>query len=300
MAVAQAGIFNSDISTHHYYLEFSLSSDVDIRVLKQQLATIARPDESHLVMAFGPSCWQRLQPQMNIEGLSSFKTINGLEGHNCPTTQQDVFFWLHCPTEEGHSYNLDHVFKITAALKGLARLTLEIQAVKYHDSRDLTGFVDGSANPKDEHKYLESLITDGQEGEKGSYLLTQKWVHNLEKFNDLPQQEQEHVIGRTKPDSVELEGEAMPKNSHVSRTDTRLDGKAAKVYRRSTPFGNSQENGLYFVSFSNKQARHQIQLDRMFGVVGDGIYDRLLDFSQAKSSSYWFAPSQTSLDDLFV
>jgi putative iron-dependent peroxidase len=299
MAVAQSGIFNSDISTHHYYLEFSLNADVDISEVKRQLAIIARPDEGHLVMAFGPSCWQRLQPQMNIKGLSSFKAINGLEGHNCPATQQDLFFWLHCPTELGHSYNLDHVFKITTALEELTTLTLEIQGVKYHDSRDLTGFVDGSANPKDEHKYFESLIPDGQEGEKGSYLLTQKWVHNLKKFNHLPQQKQEQVIGRTKPDSVELEGEAMPKNSHVSRTDAKLDGKAAKVYRRSTPFGTSQENGLYFVSFSNQQARHQIQLDRMFGVVGDGIYDRLLDFSQAKSSSYWFAPSQTSLDDLF-
>ena len=92
----------------------------------------------------------------------------------------------------------------------------------------------------------------------------------------------------------------MPKNSHVSRTDAKLDGKVAKVYRRSTPFGTSQENGLYFVSFSNQQARHQIQLDRVFGVDGNGIYDRLLDFSQAKSGFYWFAPSQTSLDDLFA
>jgi putative iron-dependent peroxidase len=300
MAVAQTGIFNSDISTHHYYLEFSLNADVDISEVKRQLAIIATPDEGHLVMAFGPSCWQRLQPQTNIEGLCSFKAINGLEGHNCPTTQQDLFFWLHCPTELGHSYNLDHVFNITTALEELTTLTLEIQGVKYHDSRDLTGFIDGSANPKDEHKYLESLIPDGQEGEKGSYLLTQKWVLNLKEFNQLPQQKQEQVIGRTKPDSIELEGEAMPKNSHVSRTDAKLDGKAAKVYRRSTPFGTSQENGLYFVSFSNQQARHQIQLDRMFGVVGDGIYDRLLDFSQAKSSSYWFAPSQTSLDDLFT
>jgi putative iron-dependent peroxidase len=300
MAVAQTGIFNSDISTHHYYLEFSLNADVDISVLKRQLAIIAEPEQGHLVMAFGPSCWQHLQPQMNIEGLSNSKVINGLAGHNCPATQQDLFFWLHCPTEMGHSYNLDHVFKITAALDEVASLTLEIQGVKYYDSRDLTGFVDGSANPKDEHKYLESLIPDGQEGEKGSYLLTQKWVHNLKNFNHLSQQQQEQVIGRTKADSIELQGDAMPKNSHVSRTDAKLGGKAAKVYRRSTPFGTSQHNGLYFVSFSKQQARHQIQLDRMFGVAGDGIYDRLLDFSQAKSSSYWFAPSQTSLDDMFA
>jgi len=299
MAVAQAGIFNSDASTHHHYLEFKLRADVDVILLKQQLATITMPEECHQVMAFGPSCWQRLQPLSAIVGLNSFDTIHGLAGHTCPSTQQDLLFWLHSPTERGASYNFDHAIKVIAALDGLASLSLEIQGFKYHDNRDLTGFVDGSANPKDEHKYLESLIADGEEGEKGSYVLTQKWVHNLKEFNHLPQPEQEKVIGRTKPDSIELEGDAMPENSHVSRTDAKLDGKAAKVYRRSTPFGNSQEKGLYFVSFANDQARHQIQLDSMFGVIGDGIYDRLLDFSQAKSSSYWFAPSQTMLDELF-
>jgi len=267
-------------------------------MLKKQLATIASPEECHQVIAFGPDCWQRLQPEMTIAGLKNSEVIIGLGGHTCPSTQNDIFIWLHCPTERGSSYNFDHALKVIDALEEIASLSQEIQGFRYHDSRDLTGFVDGSANPKDEHKYLESLIADGEVGEKGSYLLTQKWVHNLKAFNHLEQPEQEKVIGRTKPDSIELEGEAMPNNSHVSRTDAKLDGQAAKVFRVSTPFGNSQEKGLYFVSFANQQARHQIQLDRMFGVVGDGIYDRLLDFSQAKSSSYWFTPSQTALDEL--
>jgi len=295
MATEQAGIFNSDASVHHYYLEFTLKANVTVDAVKKQLALIAKPVHSQLVIAFGPNCWQWLQPNMPINGLSNFETMDGLQGHTCPSTQQDLFFWIHCPTERGHSYNFDHALKIIAVLDDVADLTLEIQGVKYHDSRDLTGFVDGSANPKGEHRHLESLIADGKTGEKGSYLLTQKWVHNLKGFNQLPQLQQEKVIGRTKPDSIELEGDAMPNNSHVSRTDAKLDGKAAKVYRRSTPFGNSQEHGLYFVSFANQQARHQIQLDRMFGLIGDGVYDRLLDFSQAKTSSYWFTPSQTVL-----
>ena len=106
--------------------------------------------------------------QMNIEGLCSFRAINGLEGHNGRATLKDFFFWLHCPTELSHSFNLGHIFKITIALENLTSLTPVIQGVKYHDSRDLTGFVDGSVNPKDEHKYLESLIPEGQEAEKGS------------------------------------------------------------------------------------------------------------------------------------
>lgn len=297
MAVAQAGIFNSDASVHHYYLEFTVKKDVEINTLRQQLALITEPENCELVMAFGPNCWQQIQPTMPIKGLTNFEAIDGLQGHTCPSTQQDLFFWLHNAHESAHSNNFDHALKIIAALKDAADLTLEVQGVKYHGNRDLTGFVDGSANPKDEHKYLESLIADGEIGEKGSYLLTQKWVHDLNAFNQLEQQQQEQVIGRTKPDSIELEGDDMPDNSHVSRTDAKLNGIAAKVYRRSTPFGNSQEKGLYFVSFSKDQARHQIQLDRMFGVVGDDIYDRILDFSQAKTSSYWFAPSQTALKE---
>lgn len=298
MAEAQAGIFNSDASVHHYYLEFKLNDAVDVRLLKQRLATIISPDSSQLVMAFGPDCWQQLAPELPIDHLRNFETINGMQGHSCPSTQRDLFFWLHCPTERGHSYNFDHALKVIDALAGIADLALEIQGVKYHDSRDLTGFVDGSANPKGAQQQLESLIPAGEVGEQGSFLLTQKWVHHLHAFKQLPVAQQEQVIGRTKADSIELEGEAMPKNSHVSRTDAKLDGKAAKVYRRSTPFGNSQEKGLYFVSFANALARHQIQLDRMFGMVGDGVYDHLLEYSQAKTSSYWYVPSQTSLQAL--
>ncbi len=300
MAVAQAGIFNSDASIHHYYLEFTVKENMKVNTLKKQLASIVVPESCELVVAFGPNCWQQIQPDMPIKGLNNFEAIDGLQGHICPNTQQDLFFWMHSSHESGHSHNFDHALKTIAALEDIADLTLEVQGVKYHDNRDLTGFVDGSANPKDEHKYLESLIADGEVGEKGSYLLTQKWVHDLNAFNQLKQQQQEQVIGRTKPDSIELEGDDMPENSHVSRTDATLNGKAAKVYRRSTPFGNSQEKGLYFVSFAKEQARHQIQLDRMFGMVGDGIYDRILDFSQAKSSSYWFAPSQTALKELLA
>jgi putative iron-dependent peroxidase len=300
MAISQAGIFNSDASTHHHYLEFTVKDGVEAAVLKKQLGLVRKLEHGQLVMAFGPNCWQAMQPNTPMNDLTNFESIEGLKGHRCTSTQQDLLFWLHCPTERGHSYNFDNALNIIASLEGIADLTLEIQGVKYHDSRDLTGFIDGTANPKDEHQYLESLIPDGAVGEKGSYVLTQKWVHNLNAFNTLPQHKQEQVIGRTKPDSIELEGDAMPNNSHVSRTDATLDGKAAKVYRRSTPFGNSQEKGLYFVSFANQQARHQIQLDRMFGVTGDGIYDRLLDFSNAKTSSYWFAPSQTALDALLV
>ncbi len=87
-------------------------------------------------------------------------------------------------------------------------------------------------------------------GAGGAFVLSQKWVHDLEAFRALPIPEQECVIGRTKADSIELEGAAMPATSHVSRTDVKVDGVAQKIYRRSTPFGGAAELGLYFLAFA--------------------------------------------------
>ena len=131
------------------------------------------------------------------------------------------------------------------------------------------------------------------------FVLTQKWVHDLAEFHALPEQAQEKIIGRTKPDSIEFEGDDMPENSHVSRTDVKVDNVAMKLYRRSVPFGNSSEKGLYFLGFACEQNRFQVQLERMFGLSDDGIYDKLVDYSKAVNSAYWFAPSQKQLEVLF-
>ncbi len=103
------------------------------------------------------------------------------------------------------------------------------------------------------------------------------------------------MIGRTKADSIELEGDAMPATSHVSRTDVKLNGVAQKIYRRSVPFGGVAEHGLYFLAFSCDLARFDVQLRRMFGVSDDGLRDRLTEFSRPVTGSYWFAPAADEL-----
>lgn len=127
-------------------------------------------------------------------------------------------------------------------------------------------------------------------------MLTQKWVHSLAAFNELSLNEQEQVIGRTKPDSIELIGDAMPANSHVSRTDVKSDGVALKIYRRSFPFGGAVEHGLYFLAFSCDPLCFDIMLQRMYGTSGDKIRDRLAEFSEAITGSYWFAPCSEELN----
>ena len=92
----------------------------------------------------------------------------------------------------------------------------------------------------------------------------------------------------------------MPPNSHVSRTDLKVDGVAQKIWRRSMPYGTPARHGLYFFAFARAPSRIQVQLDSMYDVSGTGVYDQLLDYSQAISGAFWFAPAQGDLDDLLA
>ena len=161
----------------------------------------------------------------------------------------------------------------------------------------MTGFVDGTENPHDEEARAAALIPAGHTGAGGSFVLTQQWVHDLERFGALGQAEQESVIGRTKPDSIELDD--APPTAHVRRTDVQVDGQALKIYRRSAPFGGLRQHGLYFIAFSREIMIFAMQLDRMFGCADDGLMDRLTEFSTPVSGAYWFAPPVESLTALF-
>jgi putative iron-dependent peroxidase len=198
-------------------------------------------------------------------------------------------------TGNGHDEVFDAVLATHRALKPVAALELDLRGFDYRDSHDLIGFEDGTANPKDEKAEAAALVAEGP-GAGGSIVFTQRWVHDLPAFEALPVELQEKVIGRTKADSIELEGDDMPADSHVSRTDVEVDGTAMKILRRSSPYGSATEHGLYFVAFTCEQRRVQIQLERMYGVAGDGLADRLVDFSRAVTGSYWFAPSVEQLE----
>ena len=295
MTTPQKAIFQEN-STKFYSLEYSLDLTLPLTTLKAAINTsLSDTADVSIVIAFGKEAWNKLQPDWQPEKLVDFEALEGVNGYSIPSTQRDLFFWIH---SENHDDNLDCVLKIQQALVDVAKLQLELPGFTYHDSRDLTGFVDGSANPKGEAQQLAALIPSGQPGEGGSYMLTQKWLHDLAAFNNLSQDQQEKIIGRTKPDSIELEGDAMPADSHVSRTDVKVDGTAMKIYRRSAPYGSATEQGLYFLSFASEIKRFSIQLERMFGITNDGFHDRLIEYSTPLTSSYWFAPSQQDLDAL--
>jgi len=298
MATPQASIFNES-STYHYFLEYKRHSNIDNKTLLAALSTVVASFSEHdteVVIAFGRNTWSLLSPTENDIGLKPFETLKGVNDFVIPGTQNDILFWIHSTR---HDNNFDQALAIQHGLQSVANLVLELPGFKYHDARDLTGFVDGSANPKGSDAHLAALIPAGEAGEGGSFVLTQQWVHNLAKFNQLSQTEQEQVIGRTKPDSVEFSEADMPPDSHVSRADVKLNNKALKIYRRSAPYGTVTQHGLYFIAFSCELLRFEVILQRMLGVSGDNQHDRLIEFSKAISGAYWFAPSNEALRGLF-
>lgn len=290
---AQDGIFDQS-GTHHHYLEFRLDTDIDASTLKSALRDIVENDVAGqtLVVAFSKSAWSVLAPDDTLTGLDDFKTISGVEGFQAPSTQCDIWIWIQ---GRGLDSNLDRAMKVCNRLDSLCYLEIEVQGYDYHGDRDLIGFVDGTANPKTPEDRALAALAPERNG--GSFLLTQKWVHDLNAFNKLNIQRQEAVVGRTKEDDVELEGEAMPADSHVSRTDASENGVALKIWRRSSPFGNTRENGLYFVAFACDIRRFDVQLQRMYGTSGDGLHDRIIHYSKAVSGSYWYVPGVGELTE---
>lgn len=276
MAAHQDGIFSEDVD-HHVFLEFALRA-TDRRLPASELV-VAPVEAGSQVVAFGPA--------LTDVPLPPFVTIEGQHGFVAPGTQQDLFIWL-------HGLRRDELFARALAwrdaLAPVAEVAFEHHGFKFRDSRDLTGFVDGTANPKADARLEAALTSDG-----GAYVLAQRWVHDLAAFAALPVWDQERVFGRTKPDSVELTGDAMPPDSHVSRTD--LPG--TKIWRRSAPVGGVRDAGLFFLAFGADVARFQTLLQSMFGLAGDGVYDRMLRFSKPITGSFYYAPPTAALKSAF-
>ena len=252
--------------------------------------SVARPPR--LVVAFGRHLWSALSPDAVPADLRDFQAIQGVGGHVAPATQCDLWLWLQ---GDGEDENVARTLALHAALRGDFALELEQPGFTYFESRDLIGFEDGTANPKDEASRTGAAVIPEGPGAGGSIVLVQRWVHDLDRFAALDVAAQEAVIGRTKADSIELEGDALAPDSHVARTDVEKDGVALKVYRRSAPYATLARNGLYFLAFACALERHHIQLQRMFGVTGDGLHDRLIEFSSADTGSYLFAPGEETL-----
>jgi len=293
----QPGIFAEGTTAHHH-LELTLlpgaAPDALRRALRDALepaAALPTAGAVNVVVGFGPELWRALAPGSPPAHLRAFAPIEG-DGRSVPATQRDLWVWAH---GGGRDDVFDTARHVARCLAPVARLAAEQEGFVYHDSRDLTGFVDGTENPDATEAPTVALLADGVAGAGGSHAITMRWEHDLDAFDALAESEQEAVIGRTKPDSVELAGGAKPPTAHISRVVVEVDGEELEIFRRSIPYGGVTVHGLFFVAFAADPSRFDRMLARMFGTEGDGLHDRLTDFSTAATASAWFVPS---LDDL--
>jgi putative iron-dependent peroxidase len=296
MAVPQPGIFAQGTRSH-YHLEFDLrpgASDADIcaatKALREPPVTVGG---SNIVVGFGRQLWRRLRPDGAPADLADFQPIQGSDGLHAPATQHDIWVWSH---GTGEDVELDVARGIAAAFAPVATLAAETPGFVYLDSRDLTGFIDGTENPPVEDAHDVAIVPDGQPGEGGAHVITMRWVHNLDAFHAQSVPDQEGTIGRTKPDSIELDDK--PDTAHISRVVIEEDGEELEIYRRSVPYGRVGELGLYFIAFSADPGRFHKMLANMYGTSGDGLHDHLMDFTHAVSGSFYFAPSLDALDGI--
>ncbi|MBE4593833.1 deferrochelatase [Vibrio navarrensis] len=267
----------------------------ELQSLPQKVETLnqSQPGANLTVsIAFSKAFWQQLDVSMPEE-LIDFPLLG--EGDIvAPSTEVDVLLHFHSQRHDLHFYLLR---TLLTEMADDVTVVDETYAYRYLDARDMTMFIDGTENPKDEQRAQVALVPDG-EFAGGSYVMVQRFEHNLPAWDRLNIVAQEKVIGRTKPDSIELD--KVPAASHVGRVDIKEEGKGLKIVRHSLPYGSvSGAHGLLFIAYCHTLHNFKAMLESIYGV-SDGKTDQLLRFTKAVTGAYFFAPSLPMLSELSV
>jgi putative iron-dependent peroxidase len=254
------------------------------------------------VIAFGPSLLKDLTPNDVPNDFQAFQTVASTDGsgREAKGTQEELLIWVHSD-DKGDVWKAQ--FDLRTNLKGHMKVARETMTFIYGNSLDMSGFIDGTGNPVPDRDIEVAIVPDGQPGAGGTHVLAQRWVHDLEAFHALSIEDQEKVFGRRKTDSERLK--EQPPTSHLSSVELR-EGKTAddtkpkrnEISRRSTPYAfHDGTVGLYFLAFCKDQAPFRERLQAMYGLDGSPR-DRLTDFSNPASGSFYFAPSVESLNSI--
>jgi porphyrinogen peroxidase len=248
------------------------------------------------VMAFGSDAWDRLFGVPKPKELHPFREIRGR--HHAVATPGDILFHI-------RSTRMDLCFElatqIMSRLGGAVSTVDEVHGFNYFDDRDLIGFVDGTENPVGRAAIEATIIAEEDAAfAGGSYVIVQKYLHDLVRWNALPIEEQERIIGRTKLSDIELDDAVKPPSAHNVLTTIMEDGKQLEIVRDNMPFGEAGkgEFGTYFIGYARSPHRIEQMLVNMFVGQPPGNYDRLLDYSRAVTGTLFFVPSVTFLDNV--
>src|SRR5579863_1874965 len=260
-----------------------LVKNVGFRDLSGRLSCIA---------GLGRALWDRLGLDQRPQELKPFAPIKG-SVHTAPSTPGDLLFHIRAERPD-LCFEFERI--LLTSLGSAVTVVDEVSGFRYFDARDLLGFVDGTANPTGPDLPASALVGDeDRDFAGGSYVVVQKYLHDLDAWTRIPTPLQEQIIGRTKIDNIEIDDDDAPRKSHKSlATIVGPDGVEHDILRDNMPFGRAghREFGTYFIGYSRYLWVIEKMLQRMY--IGDppGAYDRLLDFSTPHTGTTFFAPSR--------
>ena len=249
------------------------------------------------VMGVGSDAWDRLFGQPRPAELHPFREIKAGSRH-AVATPGDLLFHI-------RAKRMDLCFELATQimthLKDAVSPVDEVHGFRYFDDRDLIGFVDGTENPTAETAIDAAYVGLEDASFVGaSYVIVQKYLHDLVGWNALTTEAQERIIGRTKLSDIELDAAVKPTSAHNALTTIVENGKEMKIIRDNMPFGRAAEGefGTYFIGYARSPRTIEQMLENMFVGRPQGNYDRLLDFSRAITGNLFFVPSSTFLEDV--
>jgi putative iron-dependent peroxidase len=270
----------------------------DVAALQRSVGFRIPDARLQVVAAIGSHAWDRLFGGPRPAGLHPFQELAGPR-HRAPATAGDLLFHIRADRMD---LCFEYTAQVMARLAGSVTVADEIHGFRYFDERDLIGFVDGTESPSGRVAVAAAIVGDEDpEFAGGSYVIVQKYVHDMVAWNALSIEEQERVIGRTKFDDIEFPDDVKPVNSHVAlNTLTGPDGEELKIVRANMPFGEPgrAEFGTYYIAYAATPAVTEEMLRNMFLGRPVGNTDRILDFSVALTGGLFFAPSADFLEDL--
>lgn len=245
-----------------------------------------------LTIGFGADAWQKLG---HLDEGSQIKPFRPLGGGLAPATQHDILFHIQSLR---HDINFSLAKMLVQVFDGIVSIKDETHGFRWVEERGLDGFIDGTENPQGDGISNVAIINQGPDA-GGSYVMVQKYRHDLKKWDALATKDQEDCIGRSKKDNIEFDKADRLPDSHLGRTNLKEDGKTLEIVRRSLPYGTvTGEHGLMFIAYSARLWNIEAQLLSMFGET-DGQIDLLLKHvSTAVSGAYYYAPSVERLNNL--
>ncbi len=267
-----------------------LAKNVSIRDLNASFAC---------TVGIGASVWDTITSLPRPSELHPFKEVKG-RTHTAPSTPGDLLFHIR---SERRDLNFEFEKQLLDQLGDAVKVEDETVGFRYFDVRDLLGFVDGTANPVGPAVPESILVAEEDSAAAGgSYIVVQKYLHNIPGWKKLSTENQEGIIGRTKLDNVELpDADEGKQQSHKSlATIEDESGAEHDILRDNMPFGSpgSGEYGTYFIGYSRRLWVTERMLERMFKGVPEGMHDRILDYSTATTGCVFFAPSASLLAGL--